>query len=193
MNGTVGAGKSTLADALSAAERSLHAVIDLDQIRRLHPATRSDPFSHELELQNLRSLVGNFRRAGARRIVLAGVIENPAEVARYTAALETTGMFICRLVAPSAVLASRLRHRHRDDPDGLQWHLARAGQLAQILEAASLDDLVLDSSRLSVIELARVVRLAAGWASQTEMAAGPPPCLSIPHRTSGGRSDRPGL
>ena len=172
VNGTVGSGKSTLADALSAAERSPHAVIDLDQIRRLRPATRADPFSHELELQNLSSMVRNFRQAGAQRFVLAGVIENPAEIARYTAALGTTGMLICRLVAPPDVVHSRLRHRHHDDPDGLQWHLARAGQLAQLLEAASFDDLVLDSSRLSVTELARRVRLAAGWADPTEITAG---------------------
>jgi hypothetical protein len=38
VNGTVGVGKSTLANALSAAETESHAVIYLDAIRRLSPA-----------------------------------------------------------------------------------------------------------------------------------------------------------
>ena len=163
VNGTVGAGKSTLADALSAAERGAHAVIDLDAIRRLRPAPSSDRFNHELELLNLRSLAGNYRAAGAKRFILAGVIEAEAELPRYTDALGSSGLFVCRLVARADVLESRLRFRHRGDPEGLIWHLDRVRTLTQILEAADIDDLVLDSSDIPSVELAAAVRGAAGW------------------------------
>jgi hypothetical protein len=72
-------------------------------------------------------------------------------------------MFVCRLVARSDVLESRLRFRHRDDPEGLTWHLDRVGKLTNILEAADIDDLVLDSSNIPAVELAVAVRRAAGW------------------------------
>lgn len=163
INGTVGAGKSTLADALSDAEPSAHAVIDLDEIRRLRPPVPGDRFNHELELSNLRSLAVNYREAGARRFILAGVIEDPREIARYIEALNSTGMLVCRLTAALEILNSRLHVRHRDDPAGLAWHLARVGELSAILDAFDGHDLVLDSSTRSAGELARDVRRAAGW------------------------------
>lgn len=163
VNGTVGVGKSTVADALSAAERGSHAVIDLDAIRKLKPAPSSDRFNHELELLNLKSLAGNYRAAGARRFIIAGVIEDKAELPRYIDALGSDGLFVCRLVAPCDVLETRLRFRHREDPQGLIWHLDRVGTLTDILEAAGIDDLVLDSSDVPPVELAAAVRRAAGW------------------------------
>lgn len=67
LNGTVGAGKTTVADALSDLERRYrrpHAVIDLDQLRRLWPSTESDPFHLELELEYLAVVAANYRRFG---------------------------------------------------------------------------------------------------------------------------------
>ena len=163
VNGTVGSGKSTLVDALSAIETVPHAVIDLDAIRRRSPAPAGDRFNHELELRNLRSVATNYRRAGARRFLLAGVIEDPAEVRRYVDALGSSGMFICRLVARPNILEFRLRQRHAADADALQWHLSRAGELAAILTHVALNDLVLDSSDVPAPELAHIIRRAAGW------------------------------
>jgi chloramphenicol 3-O-phosphotransferase len=164
VNGTVGVGKTTLAAALSAIESVAHAVIDLDEIRRLSPAPTSDRFNHELELVNLRSLARNFRRAGAQRFIVAGVVEERSEIDRYVDALGSTGMFVCRLVASPDVLEDRLARRHEGDPEGLEWHRARAGELTRILDDSALDDLVVDTSETSVAELARVVRRATGWA-----------------------------
>lgn len=163
LNGTVGVGKSTVADAISALEPGPHAVIDLDQVRRLHPASTTDVFNHELELRNLLALAANYREAGALRFILAGVIEESAEVARYVDALGSDGLLVCRLVAEPAVVERRLRERHADDPEGLEWHLRRAGELAGIQEAAALDDVVVDTTASSAREVARAVRSAAGW------------------------------
>jgi chloramphenicol 3-O-phosphotransferase len=170
LNGTVGSGKSTLADALSAQETSVHAVVDLDEIRRLSPTPPGDPFTHEIELRNLRSLAANFRAAGAQRFILAGVIEDAGERPRYLDALGSSsegspGMFVCRLTARPEVLEARLRSRHRDDPEALAWHLARVGELAGILERSAVDDVVLDTSDAAPRDLARAIRVAAGWAS----------------------------
>ncbi|AAT89868.1 hypothetical protein ATY41_04740 [Leifsonia xyli subsp. xyli] len=163
LNGTVGSGKSTLAHALSSLEPLVHAVFDLDEIRRLSPAPANDRFNHELELRNLRSLAANYRAAGAERFIVAGVIEDPAEIHRFVEALGSSGMFRCRLTARAEVLEARLQFRHRDDSAGLDWHLARAGDLEAILDRSAGDDLVLDPSEASPSELARNVRVTAGW------------------------------
>lgn len=163
VNGTVGVGKSTLADALSATETVAHAVIDLDAIRRFNPAPRADRINHELELQNLRSIAHNYRDAGARRFIVAGVLEDASEIPRYIDALASEGLFICRLVARPEVVESRLRARHAADPGGLAWHLRRVGELAQILDERALDHMVLDSSDTPATDLALAVRRAVNW------------------------------
>ncbi len=166
LNGTVGVGKSTVAEALSTLEPNSghhHAVIDLDHIRHAWPAPEGDRFNHELEIANLRDLVVNYRRAGVEHFILAGVIEEPSELPRYEAALQSRGLLICRLEADAATLTRRLRLRHADNGSELEWHLGRAGALAAILRAASIDHLVVDNSRASIMATATIVKEHAGW------------------------------
>ena len=163
LNGTVGSGKTTLAGAISVVEMVPHAVIDLDEIRRFSPASAEDPFNHELELQNLASLTVNFRRAGAERFVVAGVIEDSGEVERYVQALGAQAMRVFRLIALPEVLSTRLRQRHSDNSAELAWHLNRAGRLTKILDRASIDEVPIDTDGLSPAQLAEFVRRQVGW------------------------------
>lgn len=163
LNGTVGVGKTTLADAISRMETRPHAIVDLDSIRRFEPPSSVDPFNHELELQNLRSIISNYRNAGAERFILAGVLEDPRELPRYLHAIGSCKMFICRIVAEPSIIESRLAARHKDNPEELRWHLARHGELTAILDANKVENFVVDSSNLSVDELAVRVRSAAQW------------------------------
>lgn len=166
INGTVGVGKSTVAEALGTLETKSgrhHAVIDLDQISRAWPPPEGDRFNHELEIANLRDLVVNYRHAGIEHFILAGVIEEASEIPRYEAALQSSGLLICRLEADASTLAKRLRLRHADNATELEWHLGRAGQLAAILRAASIDHLVVDNSARSITATATVLKERAGW------------------------------
>lgn len=165
VNGTVGAGKTTLAEEISRQEGEagvVHGLIDVDALRRLHPAPADDPFAHAVEMVNLRDVARNLRNAGARRLVLAGVIEEVEEVPRYRAALDSRGLLVVRLVVRPDIAAARLHRRHERD-DEREWHVARSPRLAAILDAAALDDLVLDSSDRPPAALAHEVRRAAGW------------------------------
>lgn len=134
-----------------------HAGIDLDSIRRAWPAPDGDRFKHELELVNLASLVENYAEAGIETFVMAGVIEKASEVQRYRHALQGRLLRVYRLTAYECVLRARLTSRHRDDPDGLRWHLNRAIELDNILVKQSLDDFVVDSSDRSAESVAREV------------------------------------
>lgn len=168
LNGTVGVGKSTVAEALSEIEIEnghAHAVINLDDIRRAWPTPAGDPFHLELELANLRDLTANFIATGAKHFILAGVIESASEVPRYKAAMHGGDILICRLEADATVVRDRLHRRHEANPAALGWHLRRADELAGILATAGVDDLVLDASSSTPRELAEAVSGAAGWSS----------------------------
>jgi hypothetical protein len=168
LNGTVGAGKTTTAAALSdllSDRRQAHAVVDLDQIRLLFPPPPGDPFQHEVELANLRDLARNYRAAGATRLIVAGVLEAPEEVPRYRAALGVGSLLLCRLLVDPDAARARLLHRHGDDPVRQEWHLRRTTELAAVLDRVQVDDVTVDTTGRTPIEVAHEVQRQAGWAA----------------------------
>ncbi len=90
INGSVGTGKTTAAEALGDEVEQLGipgALIDVDWLRRSWPVAPDDPFRTALALENLRAVAGNFRRAGARLLIAATVIETRDELEHVAAAL----------------------------------------------------------------------------------------------------------
>lgn len=161
LNGTVGVGKTSVADAISEREARPHAVVDLDEIRRFRPAAAGDPFNLELQLANVAALAANFGAAGAQLVVVAGVIESREDAERFRRAVGGHATFV-RLTADAAVIERRLSARHADDPDGLAWHLARAAELTAILDFAGIDGDVVDTSTDDVeVVAAQVLRAVA--------------------------------
>ncbi|MFI7632908.1 adenylyl-sulfate kinase [Nonomuraea sp. NPDC049400] len=149
ITGTVGVGKTSVADAVGdvlAGEGIPYAVIDLDWLRRAWPAPPGDPFNSALTMRNLRAVAANFLDAGAERLVLAGVIEHRDERARHEEVLGVP-LTVCRIRVPLAETHRRLRGRHVHDPQGLDWHLDRAGELADILDAAKVEDFTVDGTK----------------------------------------------
>lgn len=166
ITGTVGAGKTSVAEAageLLAERRTPHAVIDLDGLRRFWPAPEDDPFSLGLTLRNLRDVARNFLDAGARRLVLAGVVESRDERKRYEEALGGVGLVVCRLRVRLPVVHERLARRHEGDEPGLRWHLGRSGELDRILDEAGAEDVTVDATERPVRDVAAAVLEAAGW------------------------------
>ncbi len=164
INGTVGAGKTTTANEVGELLRELgmsHAVIDLDWLRNAWPAPRDDPFNLELELRNLTAVAENFRAAGARVLIIAGVMATPDARVRYEEALGSD-IVVCRLVVAPAVLDRRLQNRH---PPGRErvWHLARAPELHGILTAAGVDDFLIEVDSETGPAVAECVLLGAGF------------------------------
>jgi len=160
LNGTVGVGKSAIADAVSALliEHGIpHAIIDLDALRAGWPAPDGDPFNSALELANLRPVAANHRAAGARILVLAGVIEDADEVQLYRDALEGLPLTVVRLTVDPEVGASRLRARHANDVEGLAWHLHRHGELDAVLSAARIPGPIVDTTARSPRQVAEEV------------------------------------
>ncbi|MFJ9448605.1 hypothetical protein ACIRRH_43450 [Kitasatospora sp. NPDC101235] len=167
ITGTVGAGKTSVADLIGDLLLGAgvpHAVMDLDRLCQAWPAPNDDPFNFRLLLRNLRGLAANCLDAGARRLVLAGVAENAVERDNYQAAIGVP-LQVCRLTADLPVVHARLRRRHEadNDPESLPWHLERAGQLHQILDQAAIADFTIDTTELQPPAVAASVLKAAGW------------------------------
>ncbi len=166
LNGTVGAGKTTTGEALHwllADDGISNAVIDLDALRRSWPAPSTDRFNHELELRNLQAVAGNYREVGVRRLILAGVLEQAAEVDRYRAALGGGKLTVIRLEAPIETIQERLRNRHEPNSPELAWHLDRSVELDEILTEARLDTHVVATGRRGPSQVAQAVRALIGW------------------------------
>ncbi len=166
VNGTVGSGKTETAvrcGELLSATGDRVAVVDLDWLRRA-PAPADDPFNLELELANLAAVCATYRAVGVRTIVLVGVLEDPAARARYAQAV-ASDLRVVRLVVDPSVVQDRLRRRHTGPEASaeLRWHLDRAPELETALDAAGLDDKVVETGRLSPLEVARLVLSAVGW------------------------------
>lgn len=167
VTGTVGVGKTTVAGAVSERLEALavpHAFVDMDALRWCFPRPSDDRFHTRLGLRNLRAVWRNCRAAGATRLVTADVIETPADLAGYEQAVPGAEIVVARLVARPATIARRLHGR--DTGSGLAWHLARAVELAEILERNGVGHLVVDTDEASPEELAGEILRRAGWTAE---------------------------
>jgi adenylylsulfate kinase len=165
LNGTVGVGKTTTAAALGnlLTEHHIpHAVVDLDETRRMWPSPAGDRFHARLSMQNLAALAANYRSAGAQRLVLAGVVESRDHVTAVERAIGDS-ISVVRLVAAGDVTDARLQQRDVYDVDGLAWSLERRGELHGILEAADIDDHVVVSDGRQPAALAEEIFARLGW------------------------------
>lgn len=165
VNGTVGVGKTTVADAIGDVLEKAGvpgAVVDLDWLRRCWPSPDSDPFQLELTLTNLSAVARNFRDAGATHLVLAGVVETQDHRAAHAAAVGLP-LRLCRLKVALPLVRERLTARHHCDPEGLAWHLHRSGELDSLLDSADVDDFTVDATHLAPVAAATAVLRRAGW------------------------------
>jgi predicted kinase len=145
VTGPVGAGKSTVAAALCdfLAEHERRTVfIDMDYLRWLHPRDASDPYGAQLGFQNLAAIWPNLLAEGATSVVLADVLEDMAQRARYADLMPGSVVTIVRLNVPLDLVAERLAQR--ESGADLEWSLRRAPELQAIMERAAIGDLVIE-------------------------------------------------
>jgi len=163
LSGTVGAGKTTLAweisDVLSS--RSIpHAALDGDGLRASWPVTSR--WNEDLLFESIAALWPVQQAHGATRLVIAMVVEGPADLDRYRAAIPGAAITLCRVVAPHDVRVHRLRGR-MPPGESLDWHLARTGELHDILEASGIEDLTVENGDRPIRDVALEVLERAGW------------------------------
>lgn len=164
ITGTVGSGKTTAAEELGdrlGESGTPHAVVDLDWLSRSWPTPAGDPFNVALELENLAAVTRNFFRAGALRLVLAGVLESRSMQSRYEHAVGLP-IVVCRLEVDLDRVHRRLMRRHRPGRER-DWHLHRSGELDAILRSADIGEHVVAVDEHTPDEVANMIVSEIGW------------------------------
>lgn len=164
VNGTVGAGKTAVAEHVGEVlrERAVpHAVLDVDALRWVWPPPEGDRFAQRVVFEHLAAIAPNLAARGYRHVVLAEVVEDPEDRERYELAFDGADVRIVRVVASHASRNARIVAREAD-AESRDWHLARTVELEAVLEAAGVDDAVVPNDR-PLAEVAAQVLRAAGW------------------------------
>jgi nucleoside-triphosphatase THEP1 len=167
VTGTIGSGKSALAEELSLIlhERGdQHALIDLDGLGQCYPGLPDDPYNTRLTFANLALVWPNFRARHIRYAVLAHLVERAAELAEVTAALENAELIVVRVIAPPELCAERLRAREISG-DLLERHLRRSPVLAKALDELAIEDFTVSNDRRPIREVGLDVIERLGWSA----------------------------
>ncbi|WP_194892574.1 hypothetical protein [Catenulispora pinisilvae] len=113
LHGSPGAGKTTLARAVSEILRAAglpHGVIDLDEISLVFPGQ-----DHSFARANLKSIYPRYAAVPGLRLLLSGVIEDEKELALLREAVPGANLVVCELTAPEAILKQRVTAREPNE------------------------------------------------------------------------------
>jgi hypothetical protein len=164
VTGPIGVGKTVVtgeAARLLSEAGIPHAMADLAVIGACWPPPPDDEWNEELIHANLACMWRNFRRAGARRLLLCRVLEARSLLGRVADAVPGADITVVRLRAPRELIRTRILAREAGrDP---QWYLDAASYLVDRLEQAGVEDHVVDSGDRRIAEVAADVLRAAGW------------------------------
>ncbi len=172
VNGTMGAGKTTIASAIADLLRedgTAHAWVDVDALCQAWPRPPEDPYAQDLAFAGLAGLAPALTAQGYRHVVLARVVEDAADRERYEQAFDGADVTIVRLDAREPTRVARLVER---EPAGY-WQdlaLARTVELESNLRRLDLDDAVIDNDERAARRVAQDVLRVAGWTLETRTA-----------------------
>jgi hypothetical protein len=156
LNGGYGVGKSSALDHvgdLLAQSGTPFSLMDVDWFHRSWPP--ADPDNALIEASNMAAVWKNYQSAGPRQLVISGVISTGAARERYATAVELPIRMV-RLTANADITRKRLRGRYSASQSAaLEWHLERFDEIAARLDAANLDELIIDTSTLDAHEVAK--------------------------------------
>lgn len=159
--GPPGVGKSTVGWELFAGlDRAGGAVgyVDIDQLAMSFPTTADDPERDRMKARNVRAVIANARRAGARCVIVSGVLEVDA-VELYEESLAEMELTWVLLGVGDNLIAERLARRGWSDEA-----IADSLQNAASMAASRFADVSIDTTRRSVHEVAALVReYVAEW------------------------------
>jgi len=131
--------------------------VDIDQLGMCYPESAADPDRHRLKAGNLAAVVANFRAAGARCVIVSGVVDAVHGI--HADQIPGAELTVCRLRTGRDEL--RQRFVGRGDSADLVESVLRD---AEDMDASGFADVCVDTSGLPVAEVARLVReRTGGW------------------------------
>ena len=162
--GPPGAGKSTVGWEIFSqlTEAGVEAgYVDIDQLGMCYPEHVSDRGRHRMKAQNLGAVVANYRAAGARCMVVSGVVDPGRGL--HAGLVPLAAFFtVCQAaVAYPELVLGQQRFLGRGGRAGL---LEEVLGDADAMDASGFADVCVDTSGLPVAGAARLVReRLAGW------------------------------
>jgi predicted ABC-type ATPase len=156
--GPAGVGKSTVSWQLftELTQAAAHvAFADTDQLCMCYPAPPSDPGREHLKAQNLGAMIPSYRAAGARCLIVNGVVDPVLGV--YRELLPQAAVTVCRLRAGRDELAHRFIARHGPSDD-LEDMLGVTLAEADAMDASTFADVVVETSGVPASQVAARVR-----------------------------------
>ena len=173
VSGTMGAGKSAVASAvgdLLGARGARYAWIDGDALCQAGPAEPGDPYNQALLFDALEGAAPAYRKRGLGIVVVARVVEDPDDRARYAHAFRSEGgpaeVTIARVTAPEDVRLARIEVREPEGP-WREFGRARTVELEASLDALALEDLAVENAGRPAAEAAAELLDAIGWGDCT--------------------------
>ena len=131
--------------------------VDIDQLGMCYPEPAEDPGRYQMKERNAHAVVQSFRAAGARCVIVSGVVD-PVRGVRADQ-IPQAAVTVCRLRAEREVLTQRFVGR------GGQASLVQDVLLeSDALDASDFADTCVDTGARPVAEVARLVRARCdGW------------------------------
>lgn len=165
VTGPVGVGKTTLIGEMGMvlADAGIpHATVDFDQLTATFPrGADDDGWGTKIGLANLKAIWRNYKRGGAERLLIARVIGSRDELAGFRAAVPGAEITVVRLRAPVRTLQARVRRR---GPGGdMKWHVARAAELAPLMDKWQVQDMIVETEGSTPQALALEILSNLGW------------------------------
>jgi adenylylsulfate kinase-like enzyme len=131
--------------------------VDIDQLGMCYPEPVSDPGRHRMKAGNLGAVVATYRAAGARCVIVSGVVDPGRGV--HAGLIPRAALTVCQLRAGRDELSQRFLGR--GEQAGL---LDEVLSQADAMDASEVADVCVDTSGLAPAEAARLVReRIAGW------------------------------
>lgn len=173
VSGTMGAGKTAVASAIGdilGGRGARFGWIDGDALCQAGPIAPGDPHNQALLFDALAGVAPAYRKRGLGIVVIARVVEDPDDRARYAHAFRSDGgsadVTIARVTAPEDVRLARIDAR---EPEG-EWRefgRARTVELEASLDALDLEDLAVENAGRPAAEAAAELLDAIGWRDDT--------------------------
>lgn len=169
ITGAVGVGKTTTAEALSdllVEQGVAHTYVDMDALTATWPRPPDDRFNGRLGFRNLTDIVKNGREIGSARLILAGVTESRDGRDRYVQAIPGAEVSVVRLIASIELIHERIASRASISGGSearVTWEKDRSAELIEIMDAADVADICVDTTDRSPAEVAREIGAWLGW------------------------------
>jgi hypothetical protein len=195
ITGQAAVGKSTVswqlfAELASSGTRAAFA--DADQLCMCDPAPPGDPGRDRIRARNASAVVGNYQAAGARRVIVNGVVDPALGV--QPDLIEQATVTVCRLRADPDEVVRRLAGRDRRGGGAPGAVMRQVREECDRMDASGFADVCVDTTGVPAAEVVRRVRDSCrDWPGFREVVCEPPgAALAGLAGPAGGEADGPG-